>query len=49
MDNRIITDITNYIFISDKPQKVNIIFLPGGSFPETPERAAKLYHDGYAP
>jgi len=49
MDNRIITDITNYIFISDKPQKVNIIFLPGGSFPEIPERAAKLYHDGYAP
>ncbi|MEN6313972.1 MAG: YdcF family protein [Clostridiaceae bacterium] len=49
MDNRIITDITNYIFVSDKPQKVDIIFLPGGSFPEIPERAAKLYHDGYAP
>ena len=49
MDNRIITDITNYIFVSDRPQKVDIIFLPGGSFPEIPERAAKLYHDGYAP
>lgn len=49
MDNRIITDITNYIFVSDKPQKADIIFLPGGSFPEIPERAAKLYHDGYAP
>ena len=49
MDNRIITDITNYIFVSDRPQKADIIFLPGGSFPEIPERAAKLYHDGYAP
>lgn len=49
MDNRIITDITNYIFVSDRLSKVDIIFLPGGSFPEIPERAAKLYHDGYAP
>ncbi len=49
MDNRIIEDITNYIFLSDIPQKVDIIFLPGGSFPEIPERAVKLYHDGYAP
>ncbi|HHY22630.1 MAG TPA: hypothetical protein GX527_00085 [Clostridiaceae bacterium] len=30
-------------------RKVDILFLPGGSFPEIPERAAKLYHDGYAP
>jgi hypothetical protein len=49
MDNRIITDITNYIFVSDKPQKADIILLPGGSFPELPERAAELYHYGYAP
>lgn len=49
MDNRIIADITNFIFVSDEPQKVDVIFLPGGSFPEIPEKAAKLYHDGYAP
>jgi len=49
MNNRIITDITNFIFVSDAPQKVDIIFLPGGSFPEIPERAAELYHEGYAP
>ena len=48
MDNRIITDITNYIFVSDESQKVDIIFLPGGSLPEILERAAKLYHEGYA-
>ena len=35
--------------MSDRLSKVEIIFLPGGSFPEIPERTAKLYHDGYAP
>jgi uncharacterized SAM-binding protein YcdF (DUF218 family) len=49
MDNRIISDITDYIFVADKPQKADIIFLPGGSFPEVPEKAAGLYQDGYAP
>lgn len=48
MNNRIITDITNFIFIEDKPQKVDAIFLPGGSHPEQPEFAAELYHKGYA-
>ncbi len=46
--NRIITDISNYIFVSDEPEKVDAIFLPGGSHPEQPEYAAKLYLKGYA-
>ena len=46
--NRIITDISNYIFVSDEPEKVDAIFLPGGSHPEQAEYAAKLYHKGYA-
>ena len=48
MNNRIITDITNFIFVSDEPEKVDAIFLPGGSHPEQPEYAAELYHKGYA-
>ena len=48
MNNRIINDITNFIFIEDKPQKVDAIFLPGGSHPEQPEFAAELYRKGYA-
>ena len=48
MNNRIITDITNFIFIEDKPKKVDAIFLPGGSHPEQPEYAAELYLKGYA-
>jgi len=48
MDNRIIADITNFIFISDGPEKADAIFLPGGSHPEQPEYAAKLYRKGFA-
>ena len=48
MKNRIITDISNYIFVADEPEKVEAIFLPGGSHPEQPEYAAALYHKGYA-
>lgn len=49
MNNRIITDISNYIFVSDKPEKVDAIFLPGGSHPVQPEYAAELYKNGCAP
>ena len=38
----------NYIFVSDEPQKVDAIFLPGGSHPEQPEYAAELYCKGLA-
>lgn len=48
MTNRIITDISDYIFVSDEPQKVDAIFLPGGSHPEQPEYAAELYLKGMA-
>lgn len=48
MSNRIITDISNYIFVCDEPGKADAIFLPGGSHPEQPEYVAKLYHKGYA-
>ena len=49
MNNKIITDISNFIFVSDEPKKVDAIFLPGGSYPEQPEYAAKLYKNGFAP
>lgn len=48
MNKRIISDITNFIFLSDEPEKVDAIFLPGGSHPEQPEYASKLYHQGFA-
>lgn len=49
MDFRVISAITDFIFVSDKPQKADVIFLPGGSNPALPEAAAKLYREGFAP
>ena len=48
MDHHIINDIGNFIFVSDEPEKADVIFLPGGSHPEQPEYASELYHRGYA-
>lgn len=47
-ESRMIEDITNYIFLSHTPQRADIIFLPGGAFPEVPELAVKLYREGFA-
>lgn len=41
--------LTDFIFIEDAPQKADIIFVPGGSYGEIAENAARLYRDGYAP
>ena len=48
MTNRIITDISNYIFVSDTPAAADVIFLPGGMHPQQPEYAARLWQEGYA-
>ncbi len=48
MAKRIITDISDFIFVSDAPKRVDAIFLPGGSHPQQPEYAAELYHKGLA-
>ena len=44
-----IREITSFIFIEDKPEKADIIFVPGSSWPEPAEKAAKLWLGGYAP
>lgn len=44
-----IREITSFIFIEDKPEKADVIFIPGGSWPEPSEKAAGLWLDGYAP
>ena len=48
MVHQIVSDISDYIFLSDFPDKVDAIFLPGGSHPAQPEYAAELYEKGYA-
>jgi hypothetical protein len=49
MSNRIIADITDFIFVADEPRKADAIFIPSGSDPAPSELAAKLYADGFAP
>lgn len=45
---RTIEDITNFIFIEDKAEKADIIFIPGSSNYMLAETAAGLYHEDFA-
>lgn len=47
--DKIIGDITDFIFVKDEPRKCDLIICVGGSNPQIGERAAELYRDGYAP
>ena len=49
MKHDYLADISDFIFVDDAPEKADIIFIPGGSYPELPEYAAWLYKEGYAP
>ena len=40
--------ITEFIFQEDLPQKADFIFIPGSGYGELAEKAAELYHQGYA-
>jgi len=46
---KIIDDITQFIFVENRPEKADIIFMPGGSDPTLPEMSAKLFHEGFTP
>jgi uncharacterized SAM-binding protein YcdF (DUF218 family) len=49
MKDRIVGGITDFIFVEDTLRPADILFLPGGSDPAIPERAAELYRAGFAP
>ncbi len=49
METRFYDCITDFIFIEDPPDSADIIFVPGGNYPEAARHAAQLYHQGYAP
>ena len=40
--------ITDFIFVEHLPQKADIIFVPGGNYPEAALQAAEFYHRGLA-
>ena len=37
MKHYFLADVSDFIFVSDPPEEGNIIFIPGGSYPELPE------------
>lgn len=41
--------ITEFIFVEQEPEKADIIFVPGGNYPDAAMQAARLYRDGLAP
>ena len=45
---RIIDDISDFIFVNDKPVKSDVIIIAGGSYPEPAETAAALYNSGFS-
>ncbi|MBR3608151.1 MAG: YdcF family protein [Lachnospiraceae bacterium] len=46
---KFLQDITEFIFLQDKPKKADVIFIPGSNEGDLARRAAELYHEGYAP
>ena len=46
---RFIENITDFIFVEDKPEPADIIFIPGGTLPEIAETAAMLYQRNLSP
>lgn len=49
MTNRMIEDISNFIFFEDEPRKADAIMIVGGSHTEQGEKAAELWKRQYAP
>lgn len=49
MNDKFLNQITEFIFVEDKPKKSDMIFIPGSGFPQLAEEAANLYHQGLAP
>lgn len=49
MNDKFLNQITEFIFVEDKPEKSDMIFIPGSGFPQLAEEAANLYHQGLAP
>ena len=49
MRERFFDCITDFIFLENEPDKADVIFVPGGHYPDGAKRAAALYLAGFAP
>lgn len=48
MFQEFIKETEDFIFMDDKPEPADIIFVPGNGYPQMAELAAELYKKGYA-
>jgi len=48
MLNEFLKQCEDFIFVEDKPEKADVIFLPGNGYPQMAERAVELFKEGYA-
>ena len=48
MNERVIQEITDFIFMEDAPQKCDLILIPGSAISAPAEGAAELYRQGFA-
>ena len=46
---RFLDQISDFIFVEDKPERADIIFVPGNGFPQMSIEAARLWKEGMAP
>ena len=49
MYEEFLKQIEDFMFIEDKPEKADVIFIPGNGYPQMAEKAAELYRNGFAP
>lgn len=49
MHEAFLKQIEDFMFIEDKPEKADVIFVPGNGYPQMAEKAAELYRNGFAP
>ena len=43
---RFLDQISDFIFVEDKPERADIIFVPGNGFPQMSIEAARLWKEG---
>ena len=49
MYEEFLKQIEDFMFIEDKLEKADVIFVPGNGYPQMAEKAAELYRNGFAP
>ncbi|MDO5336498.1 MAG: YdcF family protein [Eubacteriales bacterium] len=49
MYQKFLSQVREFIFTENAPEKADIIFVPGNGYPQNAERAAELYEQGFAP